>query len=149
MNENLKTNIYGMKDIPDILIYCPFNKWHLTIGHVQYCSHKIVHESSEIQFTTGLINKEFLKNINLLLKKDSCSLFLKNSIRSLLTGEDEDYYWKIDKAQLKDYRFGMAINGDPSNFTFVFQGKSLEIGNLGLDKYYYELLEKEGKQLYV
>ena len=34
MNENLKTNIYGMKDIPDILIYCPFNKWHLTIGHV-------------------------------------------------------------------------------------------------------------------
>ena len=35
MNEDLKENLYGMKDVPDVLIYIPSTDEYITLCHLK------------------------------------------------------------------------------------------------------------------
>lgn len=149
MNEQLKSNLFGMKEVPDVLIYMPEKKEHITLGTLLTCSHQLNNGKSEVRFISSLLDKRIIKFLPTLIQEKSCCLYFINPIRSFANGKDEDWYWVLDSAQLIDYKFGVAADGEPSRFTFIFKGDIIRTEtNTGFNIYTYDMLKQDTEHIY-
>lgn len=143
MNEELKEKLYAMKEVPDLLIYIPSTNTHITICHIKNLTHRLNGANSEIRFVNSLMDKRTLSNLCDMVE-GSCKLYFISSIRSYKEGKDSDYYWYMDDANLIDYKFGVAVDGNPSEWTFVFSGDLIKpVSNNDVTKQIFNMIKKE------
>lgn len=143
MNEELKENLYAMREVPDLLIYIPSTNTHITICHIKNLTHRLNGANSEIRFVNSLMDKRIISNLYDMVE-GSCKLYFISSIRSYKEGKDSDYYWYMDNANLVDYKFGVALDGNPSEWTFVFSGDLIKpIGKNDVTKYIFDTIKKD------
>ena len=148
MNEDLKENLYGMKDVPDVLIYIPSTDEYITLCHLKNLTHKLNNGKSEIRFVNSLMNKIPLSRLYE-MAEEGAMLYFISPIRSYKDGKDSDYYWMMDNAQLIDFKFGVAVDGDPSKWTFVFLGDLIKpVANDKLNKHIFNLIEEDMRKIY-
>ena len=148
MNEDLKENLYGMRDVPNVLIYIPSTNEHITLCHLKNLTHKLNNGKSEIRFVNSLMNKIPLSRLYEMAEEGAILYFI-SPIRAYKDGKDSDYYWMMDNAQLIDFKFGVAVDGDPSEWTFVFLGNFIKpVANSGINKHIFNLIEEDVRKIY-
>lgn len=128
--------LYGMKDVPDLMVEQVTEKGKLYFysTSLKTFTHFLIKDKdsikSQVTITDSLISNEAFELVQKGTRQNNPSLFnlyFDAPNKNKESGEWDDFLFVIKNAKLENFKFGLASNGDPSQYVFQFIGDVIEV----------------------